>query len=86
MEFPFLVDLITVNPPWLPCKYVPEMSPLDNAVYDPEEKFLKSAFNFARIHLSKDGGEMLLIYSDLAQILGLQQLNRVEDLASKYGL
>ena len=62
---PFQVDMVVCNPPWIPASFVKETSPLDNGVYDPEEKFLKSAFNFCRIHLKKDG-EMLLIYSDLA--------------------
>ena len=66
LGIPFTVDLIVCNPPWIPAKFVPETNPLDNGVYDPDEKFLKSALNFARVHLDKDGGEMLLMYSDLA--------------------
>ena len=71
LEFPFKVDLIVCNPPWIPADYVTATSPLDNGVYDPQEKFLKSALNFARVHLDKANGEMLLIYSDLAYQLGL---------------
>ena len=37
------------------------------------------------IHLSSQG-EMLLIYSDLAVLLGLQDENRVKTLATKTGL
>ena len=66
LGIPFTVDLIVCNPPWIPAKHMPESNPLDNGVYDPDEKFLKSAFNFAKIHLDKSGGEMLLMYSDLA--------------------
>ena len=66
LGYPFTVDLILCNPPWIPAQYVTEISPLDNGVYDPQEKFLKSAFNFSRLHLDKTKGEMLLIYSDLA--------------------
>ena len=73
---PFTVDLIVCNPPWIPAKFVPETNPLDNGVYDQDEKFLKSALNFAKIHLDKRG-EMLLIYSDLAYKLGLQEQTRV---------
>jgi hypothetical protein len=49
---------------------VAESSPLDNGVFDPKETFLNSAFNFAKLHLNPKG-EMLLIYSDLAVLLGL---------------
>ena len=66
LEFPYTVDLIVCNPPWVPANFVKAANPLDNGVYDPDEKFLKSAFNFARVHLDKHSGEMLLIYSDLA--------------------
>ena len=37
------------------------------------------------MHLSPKG-EMLLIYSDLALLLGLQVENRVQSLANQYGL
>ena len=65
LEFPFQVDLVVCNPPWIPAEFVRETNPLDNGVYDPQEKFLKSMFNFCRVHLDKNG-EMLLVYSDLA--------------------
>jgi methylase of polypeptide subunit release factors len=70
LGLPMQFDLITCNPPWIPAEYIAESSPLDNGVYDPKETFLKSALNFARLHLSPRG-EMLLIYSDLALLLGL---------------
>jgi methylase of polypeptide subunit release factors len=72
LGLPFTVDIITCNPPWIPANFVRETNPLDNGVFDPEEKFLHSAFNFARLHLSKTG-EMLMVYSDLAYQLGLQE-------------
>ena len=50
---------------------------MDNAVYDPKEKFLISSLNFAKFHLNPQNGEMLLIYSDLAVNLGLQEPNRI---------
>ena len=86
LEFPFTVDLIVCNPPWIPADFVRATNPLDNGVYDPNEKFLKSAFNFCRVHLDKSKGEMLLVYSDLAYQLGLQEDNRVKELATMYGL
>ena len=82
---PFTVDLIVCNPPWIPAKFVPETNPLDNGVYDQDEKFLKSALNYAKIHLDKRG-EMLLIYSDLAYKLGLQEQTRIQDLVREYNL
>lgn len=56
------------------------LSPLDtdNAVYDPRERFLISCLNFAKFHLALEGfedsestPEMLLIYSNYAQLLGV---------------
>ena len=44
---------------------------MDNAVYDPKEQFLLSSFNFAKYHLCEENGNMLLIYSNLAENLGL---------------
>jgi methylase of polypeptide subunit release factors len=89
-------DFITCNPPWIPSEYIAEASPLDNGVFDPKETFLNSALNFASketlsfyikigLHLSPKG-EMLMIYSDLALILGLQEENRVSKLANQHGL
>ena len=46
------VDLIVCNPPWLPATTLSELSTLENAVYDPKEKFLISCLNFAKYHLS----------------------------------
>lgn len=56
----------------------------DNAIYDPKEKFLISSLNFAKYHMSETG-EMLIIYSDLAQNLGLQEPNRIKILAEQFG-
>ena len=87
LGIPSKYDLILCNPPWIPASRVAEINPLDNGVYDPDEKFLKSALNFARLHLSSEKrGKMLLVYSDLAQILGLQEKERVEELCQKAGL
>lgn len=86
LDFPFKVDLIVCNPPWVPAEFIRETNPLDNGVYDPQEKFIKSALNFAKMHLDKATGEMLLIYSDLAYQLGLQTEGRVRELANLYGL
>ena len=37
LEFPFTVDLVVCNPPWIPAAYVKASNPLDNGVYDPGE-------------------------------------------------
>lgn len=71
LGLPFQVDLITCNPPWIDASLLRELNPLDNGVYDPDLQFLRSALNFARVHL-KPNGEMLLTYSDLGHNLGLQ--------------
>jgi methylase of polypeptide subunit release factors len=77
LGLPFSADLILCNPPWLPANHLPETSPLDNGVYDSlDQHFLKSALNFARVHLAKEG-EMLLIFSDLAYQLGLLEEDRI---------
>ena len=47
LGIPNKYDLILCNPPWIPASRTLEINPLDNAIYDPEEKFLKSALNFA---------------------------------------
>ena len=87
LGIPSKYDLILCNPPWIPASKVFEINPLDNGVYDPDEKFLKSAINFAKLHLTGDKkGRLLLAYSDLAQIIGLQDKERVEDLCHKAGL
>jgi len=61
-------DLIVSNPPWLTANHLHgnEQSPLDNAIYDPQEKFLNSTLNFAKHHMDVEYGDMFLIYSDLA--------------------
>ena len=71
LKIPRQYDLILSNPPWLPAYFVFDANPLDNAIYDPHEHFLQSSLNFARLHLSKSG-RMLLVYTDLAELLGLQ--------------
>ena len=59
---------------------------MDNAVYDPKERFLNASLNFAKYHLCRERGEMLLIYSDLAANLGLQEPNKIALLADKFGM
>ena len=82
------VDLILCNPPWIPASFMKmnSQSPTDDAVFDPNEKFLISSLNFAKHHLDPKSGEMLLIYSNLAQNLGITEPNRVSTLSKDFGL
>lgn len=50
LKFPQKYDLIISNPPWTIASFLNEKHDLDNGVYDPEEKFLKSLFLFASIY------------------------------------
>ena len=61
-------DLLICNPPWLPGKVV---TSLDAAVYDPDEQMLEGFLQEARAHLEPDG-QIWLIMSDLAELLGLR--------------
>lgn len=71
-------DLLVCNPPWLPGKVT---SSLDAAVYDPNEQMLKGFLQKARQHL-KPGGQIWLIMSDLAQLLGLRAAHELTQLFS----
>ncbi len=75
-------DLLVCNPPWLPGKVT---SSLDAAVYDPNEQMLKGFLQKARQHL-EPGGQLWLIMSDLAQLLGLRAVNELTQLFSENGL
>ncbi|HLU03838.1 MAG TPA: class I SAM-dependent methyltransferase, partial [Advenella sp.] len=75
-------DLLVCNPPWLPGKVT---SSLDAAVYDPNEQMLKGFLQQARHHL-EPGGQIWLIMSDLAQLLGLRAEGELTQLFSDYGL
>jgi methylase of polypeptide subunit release factors len=75
-------DLLVCNPPWLPGKVT---SSLDAAVYDPNEQMLKGFLQKARQHL-EPGGQIWLIMSDLAQLLGLRAADQLTQLFSENGL
>lgn len=60
--------LIVCNPPWVPAR---PSSPLENAIFDPESRMLKGFINGLAEHLDA-GGEGWLIFSDLAEHLGLR--------------
>lgn len=68
--------LVVCNPPWLPAR---PSSPLEHAVYDPESRMLLGFLRGLAAHLAP-GGEGWLIFSDLAEHLGLR--SRAELLAA----
>lgn len=65
---PGQADLIVCNPPWVPAR---PTSRLENAVYDFESSMLRGFLKDAGAHLN-DNGEVWLILSDLAELLGLR--------------
>jgi SAM-dependent methyltransferase len=60
--------LIVCNPPWVPAR---PSSPLEHAVFDPENRMLLGFLNGLAAHM-ETGGEGWLILSDLAEHLGLR--------------
>lgn len=75
-------DLLVCNPPWLPGKVT---SSLDAAVYDPNEQMLQGYLQHAQQHLNP-GGQIWLIMSDLAQLLGLRAPDALARYFSNNGL
>ena len=61
-------DLIVCNPPWIPAT---AHSLLDSAVYDPGSRMLKGFLAGALDHL-EPGGEVWLVLSDFAELVGLR--------------
>jgi methylase of polypeptide subunit release factors len=74
--------LIVCNPPWLPAK---PSSPIEYAIYDPENRMLLAFLNGLRNHLS-EGGEGWLIMSDFAEHLGLREPKMLVTAIEKAGL
>ena len=74
--------LIVCNPPWLPAK---PSSPIEYAIYDPENRMLLAFLNGLKNHLS-EGGEGWLIMSDFAEHLGLRAPEMLLDAIEKAGL
>lgn len=60
--------LVICNPPWIPAR---PSSPLEHAVFDPDNRMLRGYLNGLAAHL-ETGGEGWLILSDLAEHLGLR--------------
>jgi methylase of polypeptide subunit release factors len=74
--------LIVCNPPWLPAK---PSSPIEYAIYDPENRMLLAFLNGLKNHLS-EGGEAWLIMSDFAEHLGLREPQMLITIIEKSGL
>ncbi len=75
-------DLIVCNPPWLPAK---ASSPVEHAVFDAGGAMLKGFLSGVAQHLS-ERGQAWLIMSDLAEHLGLRQLDEIPQLITQHGL
>jgi len=60
--------LVVCNPPWIPAR---PSSTLENGIYDPESRMLRSFLAKLPEHL-QPGGEGWLVLSDLAEHLGLR--------------
>jgi methylase of polypeptide subunit release factors len=74
--------LVVCNPPWLPAK---PSSPIEYAVYDPENKMLKSYLNGLKDHLTTEG-EGWLVMSDFAEHLGLRSKDFLLEAIKNAGL
>lgn len=74
--------LIVCNPPWLPAK---PSSPIEYAIYDPENRMLLAFLSGLKNHLS-EGGEGWLIMSDFAEHLGLRAPQMLVEKIEESGL
>jgi methylase of polypeptide subunit release factors len=77
-----MADLIVCNPPWIPAR---PTSPIEAAVYDPDNDMLKRFLSQATRHL-KPNGQIWLIMSNLAELIKLRSPNFIADMAKKHGL
>ena len=67
-------ELIVFNPPWIPASH--NLEGIDQAIYYDSELFPRF-FEEAAKHLNKDG-KIVLLFSNLAQITKLDELNPIE--------
>ena len=75
-------DLIVCNPPWIPAR---PSSPLERAIYDPDNQMLRS-FLTGVSHYLKPNGEIWLIMSNFAEHLGLRTHEQWSSLIASAGL
>lgn len=74
--------LIVCNPPWLPAR---PTTPLEGAIYDPDNQMLLGFLHSVGSHLLPNG-EAWLIMSDLAEHLGLRSKSFLTDTFKTAGL
>ncbi|MCY7403030.1 MAG: class I SAM-dependent methyltransferase [Cryobacterium sp.] len=75
-------DLIVCNPPWIPAT---AHSLLDAAVYDPGSRMLKGFLAGVIDHL-QPGGEVWLVLSDFAELVGLRSRDDLMNVIDSAGL
>jgi methylase of polypeptide subunit release factors len=75
-------DLIVCNPPWIPAT---AHSLLDAAVYDPGSRMLKGFLAGVLDHLAPEG-EVWLVLSDFAELVGLRSRDELLGVISAAGL
>ena len=74
-------ELIVFNPPWLPAEY--DVAGMDAAIYYDSQLFPRF-FEEAEKHLEING-RVVLLFSNLAQITGLNKLHPIEEELAKGG-
>ncbi|HBT33332.1 MAG TPA: methyltransferase [Pusillimonas sp.] len=77
-----LADLIVCNPPWIPAR---PTSPIETAVYDPDNAMLEKFLSQAVQHLNPNG-QVWLVMSNLAELVKLRPQDFIPQLAEKHGL
>lgn len=75
-------DLIVCNPPWIPAR---PRTPVDRAIFDPDNAMLTAFMKGVRQHLTEQGQAWLVI-SDLAERLQLRPEGFIQKLAEENGL
>ncbi|WP_423974060.1 methyltransferase, partial [Kingella oralis] len=74
-------DFIVCNPPWLPAK---PTSAVETALYDPKHAMLHAFLRGAAAHLAQ-GGQVWLVMSNLAELLGLRGAHDLANWFTQYG-
>lgn len=77
-----VADLIVCNPPWLPLR---PTSRLEGAIYDPGSRVLRGFLDGVRSHLT-DRGEVWLVISNFAELLGLRASGELAEWIDTAGL
>ena len=75
-------DLLVCNPPWLPGK---ASSMLEHAIYDQDSRMLRGFLQGAAAHLNAKG-QVWLVMSDLAELLGLRTREQLLQWIQEAGL